>query len=123
MVEKHTIRRAEGSKDEEAIFEVLVDNKVIVGKPQCKWQGVARTASSSSSSSSSSSNGKDSDSSNNRVFGMSVYISMEDVNEAIAKARRKRRPNTVYSQKGEAVRGVGLEILKGDDMTRNSNST
>ena len=107
IVEKRIIPRTEEHKDEETLFEVLVDNRVVIGKPQCKWQGVTRSAS-----------GKDNDDTINQVFGMSVYISMTDINEAIAKARRKRRPNTAYAQHGKMMRRVGLEILKGDDMTR-----
>mmetsp|Transcript_12949 Transcript_12949/g.16376 ORF Transcript_12949/g.16376 Transcript_12949/m.16376 type:complete len:360 (+) Transcript_12949:45-1124(+) len=106
-VEKRIIPRNEEHKDEDTVFEVLVDNRIVVGKGQCKWQGVTRSAS-----------GKDNDNKINQVFGMSVYISMQDINEAIAKARRKRRPSTTYAQHGMVMRRVGLEILKGDDMTR-----
>ncbi len=96
----------EDYKSDETIFEVVVDNRIIVGKPQCKWQGVSRGS-------------KDSDkNTDNRVFGMSVYINMENVNEAIAKARRKRRPNTAYAQQGPMVKAVGLDILKGGDGSR-----
>jgi hypothetical protein len=105
IVEKQTVPTLEEIKDDEAIFEVLVDNKLVVSRPQCKWQGVARSGGSSSS------NGGKDDEIKNRVFGMSVFVSMEVVSEAIAKARRKRRPNSSYAQPG-SMRGIGLEILK-----------
>lgn len=110
IVEKFPIPMLEDSKSDDTTFEVVVDNRVIVGKPQCKWQGVSR-------------GNKDNDNTNNRVFGMSVYINMENVNEAIAKARRKRRPNTAYAQQGPTAKAVGLEILKGGDGTRSGIST
>lgn len=105
IVERRTVPTLEENKDEDLVFEVLVDDKIIVGKPQCKWQGVTRSGGNGE---------KENDYSSSRVFGMSVYISMKDVNEAIAKARRKRRPNTVYTQQGSMMKGVGLNILKGE---------
>ena len=121
IIEKRLVPLIEDNKDEDLIFEVLVDDKVVVGKPQCKWQGVNRSSSSSRSNNSNYGGNNSSESMNgngekenenikassSRVFGLSVYISMSDVNDAIAKARRKRRPSTAYAQTG----GVGLEIL------------
>jgi len=100
IVEKSLVPTSEETKDEEVIFEVLVDNKVVVGKPHSKWHGVTRTGAS----------GGGKDETSNRVFGMSVYISMEEVNEAIAKARRKRRPNSAYSE--DRRNGITLEMLR-----------
>ena len=108
IVEKRTVPTFEENKDEDLIFEVLVDDKVVVGKPQCKWQGVSKGTRSSGSIE------RENDYSSNRVFGMSVYISMKDVNEAVAKARRKRRPNTAYTQQGSMMKGIGLDMLKGE---------
>lgn len=104
IVEKYAIPMLEDYKGDETTFEVVVDNRVIVGKPQCKWQGVSR-------------GNKDNDNTNNRVFGMSVYINMANVNEAIAKARRKRRPNTAYAQQGQMAKAIGLEILKAGESS------
>ena len=134
FVEKRLIPTLEDNKDEDLIFEVIVDDKVIIGKPQCKWHGVSRTQNGGSSSSSgnekksnngggSGGNGNEKDGSDgaavsSRVFGMSVFISMKDVDDAIAKARRKRRPNSAYSQQGTMAKGVGLEILRGDEASR-----
>jgi len=65
-------------KDQEAniVFEVLVDGKVVIGK----LNRVARTRS-------------------------SVFVSMQELGVAISRARRKRRPTTVYGddEKEKAV--------------------
>ena len=106
------------NKDEDLIFEILVDDKVVIGRSQLKWHGVSRiqrnipgvgdNGSNSGNGSSDNHNHHNNDNAAmSRVFGLSVYISMKDVNEAIAKARRKRRPNTAYAEKGT----VGLQIL------------
>jgi hypothetical protein len=76
------------------VFEVLIDGKVIIGKSRGKFQGVRRSMKQEVN--------------DNQVFGMSVYVSMEEVNGAIGKARKKRRPNTVYTPE-DRQRSMGLE--------------
>jgi len=94
IVERMILPAVEG----ESVFEVLVDGRVVIGKGRSKWQSVSRNG-----------NGGPANS------GMSVFISMQEVNAAIAKARRKRRPSTAYVR-GGAEEGdtpaVRLEMLK-----------
>jgi len=81
----------------ESVFEVLVDNRVVIGKGMSKWQSVGRGGGIGSAGS-----------------GMSVFISMQEVNAAIAKARRKRRPTTAYVRGAEEgdTPAVRLEMLR-----------
>eukprot|EP00553_Chaetoceros_curvisetus_P009922 CAMPEP_0204617372 /NCGR_PEP_ID=MMETSP0717-20131115/4375_1 /ASSEMBLY_ACC=CAM_ASM_000666 /TAXON_ID=230516 /ORGANISM="Chaetoceros curvisetus" /LENGTH=187 /DNA_ID=CAMNT_0051630891 /DNA_START=42 /DNA_END=605 /DNA_ORIENTATION=- len=86
---------------DDTIFEVMVDGKIVIGKPRTKWTNVRRS-------------GKD-EIDNNKMFGMSFFVCMEDINVAIGKARKKKRPNaTVYAPEDRA-RSIGLEMLKGSD--------
>lgn len=92
---------------EDAIFEVVVDHRVIIGKSNSKWCRVRRSP------------GKD-EITANKVYGMSVYVSLEDIDVAIGKARRKRRPGTnIYSSSAldddSVMKQIGLNMLKGDD--------
>jgi len=87
------------------MFEVLVDGKVVVGKSRSSWQDVRRAAGSGGG-------GKELP-----VFsGMSVFVSMQAVDDSIAKARRKRRPSTAYVRSGvedaDTTPAVRLEMLK-----------
>jgi hypothetical protein len=72
IIERRILAEAEGST--EATFEVLVDGKVAVGKGHSQKQKVARV-----------------DMSKTR----SVYVSMQELDLAISRARRRRRPNSV----------------------------
>jgi len=74
-------------------FEVLVDGRAVVGKAEM----VDLTGGG----------------------GFSVYVSMGEIDQAITKARRKRRPSTTYSQQGEeagngekGVSAIRLEVLR-----------
>lgn len=90
------------SAEPESSFEVLVDGKPVVGK-----SGTKRHARRSGDS--------------DLAGGLSVYVSMEEIDLAVAKARRKRRPNTtVYSQNEteEMRRGIRLEVLQKKSLGR-----
>lgn len=86
---------------EDTVFEVIVDGKIVIGKPRTKWCNVRRS-------------GKD-EIDNNKMFGMSFYVSMEDVNVAIGKARKKKRPNTTVYAPEDRARSIGLEMLRSND--------
>ena len=87
----------EENSAEDAVFEVVIDGRTVVGKTQSKWQPVRR-------------NGTDN---MNRAFGMSVFVSMVDVEAAIVKARRKKRPSsTIYAQDKNIDASIRLEGLK-----------
>jgi len=98
ILEKELIPVVGEEMEEEPIFEVIIDGKVVVGKSRSNWQPVP------------------SNDRKNLANGLSVFIPMEEVNLAIAKARRRRRPTTtVYAQSVEADDGktsVRLEMKK-----------
>ena len=104
LVDKAILPTGEDDVLEDTVFEVLVDGKVIIGKPRTSFQSVRRS--------------QKEEISNNKVYGMSVYISMEDVNVAIGKARKKRRPTTNVYVPEDRSRSIGLEMLKGDDKKK-----
>jgi hypothetical protein len=97
IIEKEVIPIGEDdSKErEDIVFDVLVDGKAVVSKSNTKWHHVRRS-------------GKE-DIKNNKVYGMSIYLSMGDIDAAIAKARKKRRPSTAYS---DEIKTVGLQLLR-----------
>lgn len=72
----------------EAIFEILVDGKVVVGKSRARRQRISRV---------------------DMSRARSVFVSMQELDVAIARARRKRRPSTVYGE-GEPKKTIQLEI-------------
>ena len=95
--------------DQGAIFEVLVDGKVVVGKKKTMFLKV-RT---SSSSSSNNDKGDDEDKRRenqsgevNFAGGRSIFISMEKLEQELVKARKKRRPSTMYKNKEDALRAT-----------------
>ena len=93
-----------------AIFEVLVDGKVIVGKKKTMFLKV-RTSSSSSSSNKDKGDDEDSRRENqsgevNFAGGRSIFISMEKLEQELVKARKKRRPSTMYKNKEDALRAT-----------------
>jgi hypothetical protein len=65
---------------EEATFEIIVDDKVVVGKSSASRQRL----------------GSNSKGVEDLTGGMSVFVSMMELDLAITKARRRRRPNTSY---------------------------
>eukprot|EP00568_Trieres_chinensis_P004898 CAMPEP_0183293640 /NCGR_PEP_ID=MMETSP0160_2-20130417/2251_1 /TAXON_ID=2839 ORGANISM="Odontella Sinensis, Strain Grunow 1884" /NCGR_SAMPLE_ID=MMETSP0160_2 /ASSEMBLY_ACC=CAM_ASM_000250 /LENGTH=114 /DNA_ID=CAMNT_0025454789 /DNA_START=471 /DNA_END=812 /DNA_ORIENTATION=+ len=101
VVEKRVIPPVENS--DEILFEILVDGKVVIGKGRSKKQSVHRSGSGEAS----------------LAGGLSVFVSMEDIDTAIAKARRRRRPSTMYAHNHAQEEGVisktkavRLEMLK-----------
>lgn len=95
LVERLLLPRSDGvmsggggssSTDADGVFEVLVDGRVVV-RLNSGRRGVAGTDS-----------------------GMTIFVSMEEVDQAIARARRRRRPSTVFDEGNET--NVRLEVLK-----------
>ncbi|GKZ00306.1 hypothetical protein MPSEU_000983500 [Mayamaea pseudoterrestris] len=77
---------SETSMEAEATFEVLVDGTMVVGRTRARRAKVARV-----------------DMSRSR----SVYVSMQELDVAIARARRRRRPSTtVYGDAAAAQSGA-----------------
>ena len=100
IVERVMVPHLDEELVEDSVFEIVVDGKVVIGKSQTQFLKVRRSS-------------KD-DINNNNVFGMSVYISMEDLNVAISKARKKRRPTTSYVNE-DRNKAIRLELLKDED--------
>eukprot|EP00978_Attheya_sp_CCMP212_P020001 scaffold56773_cov47-Attheya_sp.AAC.1 len=80
--------KSESNNDERA-FAVLVDGKSVVGKSKNKKQGVQITKTSS----------QEVVVRPDRAAGRSVFVSMAELDLAIAKARKRRRPSTAYNLK------------------------
>lgn len=78
IIERRILPVIDSESQEEATFEIVVDGKVVVGKGRSRKQKVARV-----------------DMSNSK----SVFVSMQELDIAIARARRKRRPTTVYEDR------------------------
>jgi hypothetical protein len=77
----------------EATFEILVDGTVVVGRTKARRAKVARVDMSKS---------------------RSVFVSMQELDFAITRARRRRRPSTtVYGDKEATIGGVRKEMLRG----------
>lgn len=79
IIERKTAPLAESDSGEET-FEVLVDGKIVVGKGRARKQKVARV---------------------DMSHARSVFISMQEVDLAISRARRRRRPSTLYGNEEE----------------------
>ena len=76
-----------GSTDSESgLFEVVIDGRAVV-RLNAGRRGVTGTDG-----------------------GMTIFVSMEEVDQAIGRARRRRRPSTVYGEDNET--NVRLEVLK-----------
>jgi hypothetical protein len=78
----------------EATFEVLVDGNVVVGKVKSRKQKVARV---------------------DMAHARSVFVSMQEVEYSIARARKRRRPASTY--------GVGAPRVSRREMLRDNAST
>jgi hypothetical protein len=70
-------------EDIETTFEVVVDGKVVVGQARKERETIKA--------------------------GLNVFVSMQEVELAIVRARRRRRPATVY---GEDASDIRLEMLR-----------
>ena len=124
IIERNILPSVEGSEDATTTFEVIVDGKIIVGKDKMKRQNISASTTSTSDESSSPSTSTNGDGissdSNNLANGMSVFISMHEISLAISKARKKRRPNTMYLSDedydvfggGTSPRAMKLEMLR-----------
>lgn len=80
----------------EPIFEVMVDGKVIIGKHNTSIQRLGGDKSMP-----------------DLTGGLSVFVSMSELDIAISKARRRRRPTTMYGSKEETA--IRLDMLRRQD--------
>lgn len=108
-----------GGMGEEAIFEVVVDGKTVIGKKKTKMLKVSSRNDNNGADGedSSDSEGGGSKSKGPRggigvsntpdiAGGRSVFVSMEKLDHELSKARKRRRPNTLYKSKEDALRGA-----------------
>lgn len=94
-----------------AVFEVFVDGKIVIGKKKTMFLKVSSKSSSSSDKGETDDNDKRSDKNNqsgeiNFAGGRSIFVSMEKLEQELVKARKKRRPSTMYKNKEDALRGA-----------------
>jgi hypothetical protein len=85
VIEKRIFPTVVGAGD--IIFEILVDGKVVLGTSR-KQRGMDATD------------------------GKSVFVSMQQLDLAISKARRKRRPSTLYGEDPSTANGIRLDMLR-----------
>ena len=86
MLEKRILPAfGEGGGGEQPTFEVVVDEKVIVGKNNARMQRLG----------------------SDKIIqdltgGICIFVSMQELDIAISKARRRRRPHTMYGKEEES---------------------
>jgi len=110
LLERRILPKVGDSGEQGAIFEVLVDGKVIVGKKKTMFLKV-RTSSGSSSPNKDKGDDEGKRRENlsgevNFAGGRSISISMEKLEQELVKARKKRRPSTMYKNKEDALRAT-----------------
>ena len=130
VVQKTDLATAAGGETpgDSMVFEVLVDGRPVVGKAETKRQSISRSDSGGSSKGGTSGGASGGDGPQQPVDlanGISVYVSMQEIDQAITKARRKRRPSTTYSQQGEdmgseGVSAIRLEVLRSRQQQQSS---
>ncbi|KAL3804329.1 hypothetical protein HJC23_011257 [Cyclotella cryptica] len=113
LLEKRILPPSTGSDATESVFEVAVDGKTVIGKKKTKLLKIRSSSSSSSSSRSESEEGGTKTKDNNEASdsdiagGRSVFVSMEKLEQELNKARKRRRPSTMYKSKEDALRSSG----------------
>lgn len=113
LLEKRILPPSAGSDATESVFEVAVDGKTIIGKKKTKLLKVRSNSSSSSSSRSENEEGGTKTKDNNEASdsdiagGRSIFVSMEKLEQELNKARKRRRPSTMYKSKEDALRSSG----------------
>jgi hypothetical protein len=93
VLERRILPAVEG---DEKTFEVLVDSKVVVGKGRSRKQRGRVDMSREQ---------------------QSIFVSMQELDLAIMRARRKRRPSTMYGDEGSGT--TRLETLRKSKGKRN----
>jgi len=98
VLEKQILPSVKDSNND-MVFEVLVDGKVCVGKRRMKKQTVRTSSSNNSNDNSGGSLVLQQQPPGHDVAGgRSVYVSMDELEIAISKARKRRRPSTYYGR-------------------------
>jgi hypothetical protein len=92
LIEKRILPALDADAKDDPTFEVLVDGKVCVGKGKIQIQKLGSSSSIE-----------------DMTGGMSVFVSMQELDSIISKARRRRRPNTSY---GDDSAKVDLDTMR-----------
>jgi len=99
--------------ENEAIFEVIVDGKTVIGKKVSKMLKVSTLSSRASDDDdnkgdkgkgANAKSGSGEPNKPNLAGGRSIFVSMEKLDQEMAKARKRRRPSTMYKSKEDALR-------------------
>lgn len=106
---------SDASPGAEPVFEVVVDGKTVIGKKNGKMLKVTSRSSQTNNADSDDSEKKkggaekkkggaksgngDDDAAPDIAGGRSVFVSMEKLEQELNKARKRRRPNTMYKSK------------------------
>ena len=108
----------------DAIFEVVVDGKTVIGKKKTKILRLGDRKLSGGGEDDDADNGKDEGSNAKSggdtttpdiAGGRTIFVSMEKLDHEMNKARKRRRPNTMYKNKEDALRGgSGNGIMMGN---------
>jgi hypothetical protein len=134
LLEKRILPRAGSEGGGEAVFEVIIDGKTVIGKKKTKILKVSSRAGSSSRSSAPGDDDDDGgggkggdkkeggkrkgDAKSGGYYGegrtppdvvaggRTIFVSMEKLDLELVKARKKRRPSTTYKTKEDALRGA-----------------
>jgi len=111
-----------------AIFEIVVDGKTVIGKKKTKMLKVTSRVSRKSDDDddnkegdakaegkkiSAKKSGSDELDTPDIAGGRSVFVSMEKLDQELSKARKRRRPNTVYKSKGVATGTGSSDAIEG----------
>ncbi|EJK64631.1 hypothetical protein THAOC_14614 [Thalassiosira oceanica] len=99
----------------ESSFEVTIDGKLVIDKKKTRLLKVVASTSRSTSAGGDEDKSEDQKESNqssdaepNIAGGRSIFVSMEKIEQEIIKARKRRRPNTFYKSKEDALRDARL---------------
>ena len=108
-----------GSSDaggDEVIFEVDVDGKAVVGKKKTKMLMVSSRDGKKGKNGRKGEGSKASSDTNapDIAGGRAIFVSMEKLDHELSKARKRRRPNTTYKSKEDALRGAMASGAGGD---------
>ncbi|KAL7532459.1 hypothetical protein ACHAWF_004140 [Thalassiosira exigua] len=104
---------------DEAVFEVVVDGKTVTGKKKTKMLKVSSLSPRKTGGDDDDGKGEDGKGEGGKsksgggdenapdiAGGRSVFVSMEKLDHELTKARKRRRPNTLYKSKEDALRGA-----------------
>ena len=119
LLENRILPAISSSGGDETIFDVLVDGKLVIGKKKSKMLKVSSRSDGGKSDEGKGEDGakseekKDSNTTPDIAGGRSLFVSMELIEQQLHKARKRRRPSTMYKTKEEILRGAAMDMLEG----------